>query len=299
VAEPVVDRVLKDQKWLDKPADWIQNVTQGTFKALGPAGRPLKNLLHGQSLLHHPLHPALTDVPMGAWLTGVIADYMAITTNLLPRNAGTVALAVGVVVSFGAAASGYTDFSETYGLERRVAVVHGLTMTATITLMTISLIFRLVGVSGLYGPAVGLATAGLFIAGAGMYLGGHVVYRFGSQIDRIAFVEGGPTRSFVEVGRPEEFAEGEMKMVEAKGMPVLMVRLQGHLYGIVNTCSHAGGPLARGELKGEVVQCPWHGSLFSVVTGECRGGPATFPQPRLDVEEADGVVRVKLADVLH
>jgi len=134
VAEPVVDRVLKDQKWLDKPAGWTQNFVQGIFKALGPAGRPLKDLLHGQKLLHHPLHPALTDVPLGAWTTGVIADYMAITTNLLPRNAGTVALAVGVVVSFGAAASGYTDFTETYGLEMRTAFVHGLTMTLTVTL---------------------------------------------------------------------------------------------------------------------------------------------------------------------
>jgi nitrite reductase/ring-hydroxylating ferredoxin subunit/uncharacterized membrane protein len=299
VAEPVVDRVLKDQKWLDKPAGWTQNFVQGIFKALGPAGRPLKDLLHGQKLLHHPLHPALTDVPLGAWTTGVIADYMAITTNLLPRNAGTVALAVGVVVSFGAAASGYTDFTETYGLEMRTAFVHGLTMTLTVTLMTLSLVFRLVGVDALYGPAVGLATAGLFIAGFGMYLGGHVVYRFGSQIDRIAFVEGGPTRSFEAVGAPSDFPEGEMKMVEAKGMPVLVVRLNGRLYSIVNTCSHAGGPLAKGELQGEIVQCPWHGSRFSVVTGDCHGGPATFPQPRLDVEEEDGVVRVKLADVLH
>ena len=299
MAEPVADRVLKDQKWLDKPAGWTQNFVQGIFKVLGPAGRPLKDLLHGQKLLHHPLHPALTDVPLGAWTTGVIADYMAITTNLLPRNAGTVALAVGVVVSFGAAATGYTDFTETYGLEMRTAFVHGLTMTLTVTLMTLSLVFRLVGVDGLYGPAVGLATAGLFVAGFGMYLGGHVVYRFGSQIDRIAFVEGGPTKAFVDVGAPSDFPEGEMKMVEAKDMPVLMVRLNGHLYGIVNTCSHAGGPLAKGELQGEIVQCPWHGSRFSVVTGECRGGPATFPQPRLDVEEEDGLVKVKLADVLH
>jgi nitrite reductase/ring-hydroxylating ferredoxin subunit/uncharacterized membrane protein len=299
VAEPVADRVLKGQKWLDKPAGWTQNVVQGFFKALGPLGRPSKDFLHGQKLLHHPLHPALTDVPLGAWTAGVIADYMAITTNLLPRNAGTVALAIGVVVAYGAAATGYTDFAETYGLEMRTAFVHGLTMSTTITLMTISLVFRLVGDDFLYGPAVGLATAGLFLAGFGMYLGGHVVYRFGSRIDRVAFVEGGPTRSFEAVGAPSDFPEGEMKMVEAKGMAVLMVRLNGHLYGIVNTCSHAGGPLAKGELQGEIVQCPWHGSRFSVVTGECHGGPATFPQPSLDVEEEEGVVRVKLADVLH
>ena len=260
--------------------------------------QPVRNVLDGV-WLGTPLHPALTDVPLGAWTMAVIADYLAITTNLLPRNAATVALFIGVVVAYGAAATGYTDFSETYALERRTAFVHGLTMTLVLTLMTISLVFRLVGVDALYGPAVGLATAGLFGAGFGMYLGGHVVYRFGTQIDRVAFVEGGPGQSFVDVGRPGDFPEGEMKMVEAKGLPVLLVRLQGHLYGIVNVGTHGGGPLADGELRGEVVQCPWHGSLFSVITGACHGGQATFPEPRLEVEEQDGAVGVKLAEVLH
>jgi len=299
VAEPVVDRVLRDRKWLDRPAGAIQKLVKGTFKLFGPLGRPLKDLLHGQKLLHHPLHPALTDIPLGAWLMAVIADYMAITTDLLPRNAATVALAIGVVVGLGAVLSGYTDFSETYALERRTAFVHGVTMTVTYLLMTVSLVFRLVNAESLYGPAVGLATAGLFLAAFGMFLGGHVVYRFGSQIDRVAFLEGGPAKQFEEVGRPQDFPEGEMKMVEVKGLPVLVVRLKGHLYAIVNTCSHAGGPLAEGKLDDGTVTCPWHGSRFSVTTGECRGGPATFPQPRLEVDDSDGSVRVKLAEPLH
>jgi nitrite reductase/ring-hydroxylating ferredoxin subunit/uncharacterized membrane protein len=299
VAQPLVDRVLRGQPWLDKPAGWVQKLVEGIFKLFGPLGRPLKDLLHGTTLLHHPLHPALTDVPLGAWTTGVIADYMAITTNLLPRNAGTVALAVGVTAALGALATGYTDFTETWGMERRTAFVHGIVMTVVIVLMGVSLVFRLVGSDPLYGPAVGLATAGLFLSGFGMYLGGHVVYGFGTGINRVAFVEGGPARSFVEVGRSEDFPEGEMKVVEPKGMPVLVVRLEGTLHGIVNVCSHAGGPLHEGELRGDVVECPWHGSRFCVRDGALRGGPATFPQPRLDVEEADGAVKVKLAEPLR
>jgi nitrite reductase/ring-hydroxylating ferredoxin subunit/uncharacterized membrane protein len=299
VAQPVVDRILGNRKWLDKPAGWVQKFVGGIFKALGPLGRPLKDLLHGTSLFHHPLHPALTDIPLGAWTTGVIADYMAVTTNILPRNAGTLALAVGVVVAFGAAATGYTDFTETDGLERRTAFVHGLMMTLVVAIMTVSLIFRLVGSEALYGPAVGLATAGLLLTGLGMYLGGHVVYRFGTQVDRVAFVEGGPRRAYVDVGRSEDFPEGEMKMVEAKGMAVLVVRLQGSLKAIVDVCSHAGGPLHEGELQGGIVECPWHGSRFSVMDGRCHGGPATFSQPRLDVQEEDGAVKLKLAEPLR
>jgi nitrite reductase/ring-hydroxylating ferredoxin subunit/uncharacterized membrane protein len=299
LAQPIVDRVLGTKKWLDKPAGWVQDLIGGIFKALGPPGRWLKNLLHGTTLFHHPLHPALTDIPLGAWSTGVVADYMAITTNILPRNAGTIALAVGVAAALGAVATGYTDFTETWGMERRIAFVHGITMSAVLAIMSVSLVFRLVGSDALYGPAVGLATAGLFVSGLGMYLGGHVVYRFGTQVDRVAFVQGGPARAFVEVGRSEDFPEGEMKMVEAKGMPTLVVRLRGELRAIVNVCSHAGGPLNEGDLQGDIVECPWHGSRFSVVDGACRGGPATFSQPRLDVMEEDGAVRVKLAEPLR
>jgi nitrite reductase/ring-hydroxylating ferredoxin subunit/uncharacterized membrane protein len=299
VALPLVDRVLRKQSWLDKPAGWVQKVVEGIFKLLGPVGRPLKNLLHGTYFLHHPLHPAITDIPLGAWTTGVVADYLAITTNLLPRNAGTVALAVGVAAAIGAAVTGWTDFTETWGMERRTAFLHGLVMTVVLALMDASLVFRLLGSDALYGPAVGLATAGLFVAGLGMYLGGHVVYGFGTGISRIAFVEQGPTRRYVEVGSPDDFPEGEMKMVEAKGMPVLVVRLQGTLHAIVNVCSHAGGPLHEGELKGEIVECPWHGSRFCVTDGSLRSGPATYPQPRLDVKEEDGTVQVKVAEPLR
>jgi nitrite reductase/ring-hydroxylating ferredoxin subunit/uncharacterized membrane protein len=295
VAQPFVDRVLRDQKWLDKPAGWTQGFVNGIFKLFGPVGRPLKDLLHGTYLLHHPLHPALTDVPLGAWTTGVIADYMAITTNLLPRNAGTVALAVGVTAALGAAVTGYTDFTETWGLERRSAFVHGLTMTTVVAIMAVSLVFRLVGSAALYGPAVGLATAGLFVTGLGMYIGGHVVYGFGTGISRLAFLEGGP-KTYEEVGRSGDFPDGELKMVEAKGMAVLVVRLEGTLHAIVNTCSHAGGPLNEGELEGDVVECPWHGSRFCVLDGSLRGGPATVPQPRLDVREENGAVEVKVAE---
>src|SRR3989442_760360 len=97
------------------------------------AGRPTRRGRRARTPRDHPLHPALTDVPLGAWTMAVIADYMSITTNqhLLPHNAATVAMAIGVVVGLGSVASGYTDYSETFGLERRTAFVHGLTMSLT------------------------------------------------------------------------------------------------------------------------------------------------------------------------
>ena len=296
---PKIDQILSKPswKWTDGWAKAIQGFVQGTFKVL-PGGKFLKDVLHGTKVLRHPLHPAMTDVPLGAWLTGVIADYLAITTNLAPRSVGTIALAIGLAGALGAALTGYTDFSETYGLERRTGLVHGLIMTIVVAVMGASFVLRLVGVSSLYPVAVGLATFGLFVTMFGMYIGGHLPYGFATMIDHTTFIESYP-KNFVAVGAPSDFPEGEMKKVEAKGMAVMMVRYQGALHAVSNTCTHAGGPLDEGELKGDLVECPWHGSLFCVTDGDVRGGPATFPVPKLEVREDDGTVEVALLEPLR
>jgi nitrite reductase/ring-hydroxylating ferredoxin subunit len=54
-----------------------------------------------------------------------------------------------------------------------------------------------------------------------------------------------------------------------------------------------GGPLNEGEIKDESVICPWHGSRFCLKTGAVLDGPATHPQPKLDVEVRGGQVLVR------
>lgn len=296
MAESIVDRFASRQSWLDPLADAVQKIVGGAYGALGPAGAALKNVAHGTWLLKHPLHPALTDVPLGAWMVGVVADYVALTTHLIPTQAGDLALVIGLIVALGAVLTGYTDFHETYGLERRAAVLHGLTMTVVFVIELVSLVLRWIGGPQSHVAAVVLATIGLLLAMLGMYLGGHVVYGFGTMINRNAFAE--PPSKPVEVGGSGDFAEGAMKRVEAGSVPVLVTRLGGRLFAISATCSHAGGPLDEGKLNGDVVTCPWHGSKFCVRDGAVRGGPATFGQPSWKVDERDGKVSVT-ADQTH
>ena len=296
MAKKKTDQILSRQEWMEGWGDKIQGWVGAVYRAFGPLGHPLRNLLSGTSVFGHPLHPALTDVPLGAWLTGVVADYLAATTNLVPRSAGTIALALGLVVAAGAAVTGYTDFQDVYAMERRAALAHGLTMTAVFAVMAASLVLRLVGVSALYPPAVGLATFGLGLTMFGMFIGGHVVYGYGTRINRGAFLEG--PDEYVSVGRSDDFPEGQMRRVAANGLAVLMVRQQSSIHAIVNTCSHAGGPLNEGTLEGDMVTCPWHASQFSVQDGQVKGAPATFPQARLEVREQDGRVEVRLAEPL-
>jgi nitrite reductase/ring-hydroxylating ferredoxin subunit len=65
------------------------------------------------------------------------------------------------------------------------------------------------------------------------------------------------------------------------------------VHALADRCSHRGGPLSDGELDGDCVTCPWHGSTFSVTDGEVVSGPATIPQPTYEVrlEGSDVLVR--------
>lgn len=66
------------------------------------------------------------------------------------------------------------------------------------------------------------------------------------------------------VGRVEETPAG----------PVAVYHLGGKLHAISDTCPHAGASLCEGELDGDVVTCPRHGSQFRVTDGERVRGPA-------------------------
>lgn len=289
--EPLVDRVLARQGWMDRVGDVLQAAIGAVFGALGRPGKALKNLLHGTTLAHQPLHPALTDVPVGAWLAGAVADIAAHYTARVPTEAGDIALAVGLVTALATAATGYTDFHATFGLERRTALAHGLAMTLVVALDTTSLALRWFAGAGAHAAAVIFSLAGFALLVGGAHLGGHLVFRFGTMVNRNAFAE--PLAETVRVGHPDDFPEGALRRVDAAGTPVLVVRTRGTLKAIGAVCSHAGGPLDEGSLDGDRVTCPWHGSVFCLKDGRPTNGPATFSQPAYSIEEEDGAdVRV-------
>ncbi|TME52196.1 MAG: hypothetical protein E6I53_07935 [Chloroflexi bacterium] len=76
--ERTLDRLIRAQAWLDPVAGVVQRAVGGFYEALGSPGRAIKDVMHGTKVLGHPLHPALTDVPVGAWTLGVLADWLFI-----------------------------------------------------------------------------------------------------------------------------------------------------------------------------------------------------------------------------
>ena len=79
---------------------------------------------------------------------------------------------------------------------------------------------------------------------------------------------------FVKVAGLGEISPGEMKNVEVGGAQVLLANVGGTIYACDNACTHAFASLAGGDLDGEQVECPLHGSVFNVTTGEVLDPPA-------------------------
>lgn len=88
-------------------------------------------------------------------------------------------------------------------------------------------------------------------------------------------------------------ADGDMLSGRLDGEPVMLARRGQEIFAVGAVCTHYGAPLARGLLVGESVRCPWHHACFSLRTGEALRAPALTPIPCFDVDQADGVVRVR------
>jgi 3-phenylpropionate/trans-cinnamate dioxygenase ferredoxin component len=86
-----------------------------------------------------------------------------------------------------------------------------------------------------------------------------------------------------------------LKRVEVNGVPVCLARLaSGEVFAINDLCSHEEIELSDGELDGEDVECPAHGSRFNVRTGEVSGLPAEDPVDTYPVTIEDGQIVVEV-----
>lgn len=75
----------------------------------------------------------------------------------------------------------------------------------------------------------------------------------------------------------KDLPEGDFKQFNVSGVEILVVNLNGRYFCLDARCTHAGAPLAEGELSGEVLTCPWHGSRFNITNGVVLKGPAERP----------------------
>ena len=79
----------------------------------------------------------------------------------------------------------------------------------------------------------------------------------------------------VLVGKAADLQPGMAVRVEAGGTPVAVFNVGGAFYAIADTCSHEESSLSEGYVDEDIVECPKHGAMFHIPTGEVRSLPAT------------------------
>lgn len=253
------------------------------YRNAGDVGMAVKNALHGV-WLEHPLHPALTSIPLGAWTTTVALDAKAAASgDESYSRAADFALAVGFTGAVGSAVTGLTDWSETDGRAKRIGFIHGLLNAAATAMMATAYVLRRRN-ERRAGQACTLA--GFAVASASGYLGGDLVFR--ERICVTHAVVDAPD-DFTPVLASEALAEGSMQRVKED---FLVVRQHGHVCALAHQCAHLGGPLSEGTLKDGTVVCPWHGSEFRLDDGSVVNGPSTHSQPCFETRERNGQIEV-------
>jgi|ERR1017187_7870859 3-phenylpropionate/trans-cinnamate dioxygenase ferredoxin subunit len=86
--------------------------------------------------------------------------------------------------------------------------------------------------------------------------------------------------------RRDELDSGQARRFEVAGNRIALVRIEDDFYAIGDLCSHEDYSLAEGEVWSEdcEIECPQHGSMFDLKTGEPRSLPATTPVPVFEIE---------------
>ncbi len=227
----------------------------------------------------HPVHPALASTALGLLTATSLLDAAG------ERRAAEVTLAAGIVTALPAVASGWSDWAETGGLEKRVGILHSSANVVGLGLFLASWKARRSGDGGAL-----LAAAGTAVMGIGGWLGGHLSYAYGVGVDTTAF-QAGP-QDWTDVAAADELTDGPLQ-VHADGVPVVLVRDAGGIFALADRCTHRGAPLSDGEVSGGCLVCPWHGSRFALADGAVAQGPATRPQPSYEVRESSGRLQVR------
>jgi nitrite reductase/ring-hydroxylating ferredoxin subunit/uncharacterized membrane protein len=266
---------------LDRAGKWLEELAA----RLVPRG-PVKDAMSG-TWLGHPVHPVLTDVAIGAFTSASVLDLVA---GRRGAQSAELLIGMGVVSALPTAASGLSDWSDTYGDDKRVGVVHAASNIAGVSLYSASLLARRRGHRGT-GTALGLMGMGVMTFGA--YLGGHLSFARGVGVNNAFWQH--PPEEWTPVLDEAGLADGQPVNVEANGASVLLYRRGGQIFAIGSRCSHAGGPLHEGEVdpSDACVTCPWHGSVFRLRDGAVVHGPASVPVPAYDVRVEGGKIEVR------
>ena len=164
---------LESNETLDTPGQTIGR----TVRSLLGDGT-VKDALSGV-WLGHPLHPILTDIPIGVWTSSVLLDW---TGGEGSQPASDRLILIGLLAAGASAASGWSDWADAEPDDARVrrsGLIHAAANGSAVMLMLGSYAARKRGARG-RGRLLSLVGSGAL--GAGGWLGGHLTYTLGAGV---------------------------------------------------------------------------------------------------------------------
>ncbi|MEU7994543.1 Rieske 2Fe-2S domain-containing protein [Micromonospora sp. NPDC049060] len=275
---------IEQASGLDRVGDRLQRAVQATLRP-----QRVRDLLHGV-WLGHPLHPAMVQVPVGAWISTAVLD-------LMPgqRRAAATLCAVGTVSALPAAVTGLNDWAALARDQRRIGLVHAASNSVGLAFYAGSVAARMTGRHNL-GRTLGFL--GLGAASMGAYLGGHLAYKQGAQVNQSISELHRMSDGWHSIADMAALPERRLITREVDDVSVILYRHGDEVTVMLERCPHQSGPLGEGEVREidghDCVVCPWHGSAFRLNGGEVVHGPSGNDQQILPTRVVDGILETRL-----
>lgn len=230
----------------------------------------------------HPLHPILVVFPI-AFYTGALAiDALAtIRRDKTQWKFGKYLAIMGVAGAVVAAIPGAIDYVTTIPPDssaKKRGTKHAL---INVTVLVIFIIVIFLKDDDFSFNILGLELLAVLLTSIAGWMGGTLVHRNQIGID-IRYADAGKWKERtifskevkIELAETNELTLNQMMLLHVNGDRIVLGKTEDGFAAFSDHCTHRGGSLAGGALICGTVQCPWHGSQFSVHTGKVSCGPA-------------------------
>ncbi len=287
----MIDETIESSTVLKKGGTEVKVTLHKAILGAGPVGRMLADLLHGK-WLGHPLHPVLTDLTLGAWVSGAALDLIGLATGRRRMHEAADTLTeLGTLSAIPTALAGMADYSGIKQDAVEYGAAHGLLNSISLGLFALSIRARR---NGERETGIVLSLGGLSLSMLSAWMGGEMVYRLRVGVDHAEKVT--KPEDWTPVLTAELLRDGEPRRIEVEGEPVLLYRTGGEIFAIGAVCAHAGGPLDEGTFDGHCVTCRWHDSVFDLRDGSVVHGPSTFDVPSYETRVINGQIELRVSE---
>ena len=279
MARLLASLVAMNDGWARPFGEFNKRWAAGLFRPI----KPIRDLLNGR-WLGHPLHAAVTDVPIGTLVGVVVLDLVGQPT------AADIVLLATIIFMVLSALAGLADYSETDGRALTRATLHASLMTLALVVLIVSALLRAGAPVDRTAP-IALSIVAMLIVSAGAFVGGDVAYVLGNMVSRHAFRGPGTKWVRLETGDVTDLGtlpEATPTKMKAGINDLVVVRMGDAIHAMHSVCAHAGGPLHEGRVVDGCIECPWHFSRYRLTDGLAKQGPTVYDQPSYEVRQAEG-----------